>query len=101
MTGASRRFLDKLGIAEEEVKLVRESLIRSDWDKLYRIARGDWIDTFSFYGKPKQLEEFTEDIVKLGYRHVVYGGPLGPRVLYSLKQISRIIRLLRRKFKEN
>jgi 5,10-methylenetetrahydromethanopterin reductase len=98
MVGASPQYLSKIGVDEGFRLKVEELLDKGDWESLYRISDGEWVDRFCVWGEPSKLAELVEDLVEKGYDEVVFAGPLGPRFLYAVKKISHIIKRIRREF---
>jgi len=98
MAGSPYRVLHELQIGSSERELVKSLLVKMNWDKLYEVAEDSWVRAFSFYGTYRELRDFIEDLLGLGYTHVVFGGPLGPRVLSALKNISDIVKEVKRGF---
>ncbi|MEM1945265.1 MAG: LLM class flavin-dependent oxidoreductase, partial [Nitrososphaerota archaeon] len=101
MVGASTAHLERLGISEEYRKEVISCLTASDWERLYTISGGEWVDYFSVWGNPGKLEEHVVSLIELGYGEIVFGGPLGPRPYTALRTISHIIRRLRREMEDD
>ena len=96
MAGADEKVLKSFQIDEKERSMVQRLLINMDWQTLYSVARDEWIRAFSFYGTHKELEELVRNLVDMGYNHIVFGGPLGPRVYYALKKIAEIVKNIKR-----
>lgn len=96
MVGSSTKHLEGIGISEEFRQQVAACLTTSDWERLYSISGGGWVDYFSVWGKPARLLEHVSNVLELGYDEVVFGGPLGPRPYSALREISRMIRGIRR-----
>jgi len=96
MAGASPEYLSKIGLEEDFRRRVVEILDKGDWESLYRVSDGEWVDRFCVWGKPAKLEELVEALVEKGYDEVVFAGPLGPRFLYALKEISLICRRVKK-----
>ncbi len=98
MSGSSEGLLDSLGVSPELRREVSKCLASFDWERLYNISRGDWVDYFSVWGTPEKLEEHVTSVLALGYNEIVFGGPLGPRPYTAIRTISRIIRRLGREY---
>ena len=96
MAGSSPKYLERIGVSEELRGRVARCLETSDWEGLYQVSDGDWVDYFSIWGKPERLEDHIANIIELGYDEVVLGGPLGPRPYRALRWISRMVRRLGR-----
>ncbi|MEM1942730.1 MAG: LLM class flavin-dependent oxidoreductase [Candidatus Caldarchaeum sp.] len=96
MTGTSAKHLEEMGIDEDFRRRVENLLNSGSWEELYRASSGEWVDQFAFWGSSRKLEEFSAEVLGMGYDEVVYAGPLGPRYLHALNQVSLICRRLRR-----
>ncbi|MEM4352925.1 MAG: hypothetical protein QXV68_04825, partial [Candidatus Caldarchaeum sp.] len=84
------------GIDEDFRRRVENLLNSGSWEELYRSSSGEWVDEFAFWGNSRKLEEFSAEVLGMGYDEVVYAGPLGPRYIHALNKVSLICRRLRR-----
>lgn len=100
MAGTDEKVLNSFKISEEERSIVQHLLVAANWQKLYAVSRDEWIKTFSFYGTKKDLEELVRSLVDMGYSHIVFGGPLGPRVYSALKDMAKIVKNVKREIEE-
>ncbi|MEM1945510.1 MAG: LLM class flavin-dependent oxidoreductase [Candidatus Caldarchaeum sp.] len=98
MAGVHEQYLNEFGISVGFRKQVEEVLRSKKWEELYAISSGDWVNYFCVWGKPKKLEGFADELVEAGYDEVVFAGPLGPRYLKALRDISLICRQIRKKW---
>jgi len=96
MTGTSPKHLEEMGIDEDFRRRVENLLNSGSWEELYRSSSGEWVDEFAFWGNSRKLEEFSAEVLGMGYDEVVYAGPLGPRYIHALNKVSLICRRLRR-----
>ncbi len=97
MTGSSPSYLSRIGVDEVHRKEVEELVQSRRWDRLYQVARREWVDFFSVWGKPEKLRDFVHEVVDIGYDEVVFAGPLGPRYVKALKSIASICRTVKRR----
>ncbi|BAJ51071.1 F420-dependent N5,N10-methenyltetrahydromethanopterin reductase [Candidatus Caldarchaeum subterraneum] len=97
MIGSSLSYLNRIGVDEAHRKEVEELVISRNWDRLYQVARREWVDFFSVWGKPGRLREFVDEVVDMGFDEVVFAGPLGPRFMKALKSIASICRAVKRR----
>lgn len=95
LCGASKSLLDRIGVEAERLEEVREVVRRGDWLRLYEILPEEWVRRVAAVGRPGDLRELVEEVIGLGYGQVVFGAPLGPRVLRALREVGRIARELR------
>jgi len=91
MNGTGRQYLDEIGVDEELRQKVEKSLMTKNWDELYRLASGDWIDYFCLWGDRDKVMDFVAEVVGMGYDEVVFAGPIGPRYINALKDLSYIV----------
>jgi 5,10-methylenetetrahydromethanopterin reductase len=96
MVGSSEDILDSLGVSANMRDEVARCLTAFDWERLYSISGGEWVDYFSIWGTPARLEEDISVILEMGYNEIVFGGPLGPRPYTAIRTISKIIGRLKR-----
>ncbi len=97
MIGSSPSYLSRIGVDEVHRKEVEELVLSRRWDRLYQVARREWVDFFSVWGKPEKLRDFVHEVVDMGYDEVVFAGPLGPRYVKALKSIASICRTVKRR----
>lgn len=97
MIGSSPSYLSRIGVDEVHRKEVEELVQSRRWDRLYQVARREWVDFFSVWGKPEKLRDFVHEVVDIGYDEVVFAGPLGPRYVKALKSIASICRTVKRR----
>ncbi len=91
MAGSNNALLSEIGVSDEERNLVRRLLISGDWDRLYSVARDEWIRVFSFYGTMVELRDFIDELLNQGFTHIVFGGPWGPRPRSALLSIAKLV----------
>ena len=94
--GAGRKFLEEIGVDEGKLKEIEKVIASRDWIKLYEILPESYIEATAFIGKADQLRELVIELRELGYTQIVFGAPLGPRVLKALRWIGEIISEMRR-----
>lgn len=90
LCGLPEKMIEDLDIDDKFLNEVKETVKKADWLKLYSILPVEIIKKMVLVGRPSDLREVLEEVVEIGYRHIVLGAPLGPRILYSLKEICKI-----------
>ena len=91
LCGASQWFLERIGADPAKVEEIREVVRRRDWLRLYEIIPKEYVERATAVGRPSMLRELVAQLIDLGYTQVVFGAPLGPRVLAALKAIRDIV----------
>ncbi|MEN2975185.1 MAG: LLM class flavin-dependent oxidoreductase [Candidatus Caldarchaeales archaeon] len=91
LCGLPEDLIRDLDINEKVLGEIREAIKKTDWLKLYSILSIDVIKRFVIVCQPSSLREILEEIVGIGYKQIVLGAPLGPRVLYSLREACKTI----------
>lgn len=66
------------GIDEVEVRTVREALNRGDLSKAESAISEKSIRSFTATGTPDDIIDQTEEMIRAGVNHIIYGYPLGP-----------------------
>ncbi len=66
------------GIDEHEIQEVRAATARGDLSMAERAISQKSVRSFTATGTPDDIIEQTEEMVRAGVRHIIYGYPLGP-----------------------
>ncbi len=96
LCGLPSNILEGLNIREEEIACIREVIRKADWLKLYSLISPEIVKKLAIICRPEKLKETIEDIIKIGYNQIVFGAPLGPRILQSLKKIREVVNEIHR-----
>ncbi|MEM1583952.1 MAG: LLM class flavin-dependent oxidoreductase [Nitrososphaerota archaeon] len=91
LSGLPEKIIDSIDIEEDKMVKIREAVQRADWLKLYDLLDVEVVERLAIVGHPKVLEERIREIVEIGYTQIVVGAPTGPRTLWALKEIKKII----------
>lgn len=95
LCGAGRRLLEELDVKPGLIDEVKDAVRRRDWLKLYSVLPSELVERLTVSGEPRLLREVVEEALEIGYTQIVFGAPLGPRVLQSLREIGNLINRLR------
>ncbi|NPB00009.1 MAG: 5,10-methylenetetrahydromethanopterin reductase [Crenarchaeota archaeon] len=89
--GLSREAAEKLGIDQETIEKVRQSLEKGSMEEISKIITEEHISKLAIAGTPEQCIEKIIKILKTGTRHIILGSPLGPEKKKALEIIGRKI----------
>lgn len=96
LSGASKTVLERLGVDSEIVGELKILVKRGRWREIPGRIPAEYVRRTVFVGRAEQLREYILQLLKMGYTHIVFGAPFGPRVLTTLKTIESIIRDLKK-----
>ncbi len=78
---------DYAGIDEREIQEVKSAVAMGDLERAEKAISTKSIRSFTATGTPDDLIDQTEEMIRAGVNHVIYGYPLGP----SRKEAIRLI----------
>ncbi len=73
-----RPLTEFAGIGEDEIRKVKEALNKEDLARAESVISEKSIRSFTATGTPDDLIDQTEEMIRAGVNHVIYGYPLGP-----------------------
>ncbi|NPA69338.1 MAG: 5,10-methylenetetrahydromethanopterin reductase [Crenarchaeota archaeon] len=98
LAGLSREVAEKLGIDQETIDKVRQSLEKGSIDEIRKIITEEHVSKLAIAGTPEQCIEKIMKMIKVGTRHIILGSPLGPDKKKALEIIGRkIVQALKEK----
>ncbi len=77
------------GIDEHEIQEVRAAAARGDLSRAERAISEKSVRSFTATGTPDEIIDQTEEMIRAGVRHIIYGYPLGPSREEAIRLIGR------------
>ena len=96
LSGASEKVLEKLGVDLKVVEELKMLVKKRSWRKIYDRIPPEYVRRIVFVGSVKQLREYILQLQEIGYTHIVFGAPFGPRVLTAVKAIGGVMEELKK-----
>ncbi len=90
LLGSGRSFRERYGVREGDLQAIRDAVLRRDWRRLQDLMPR-YVEYVAITGTPKQVSERVAEIRSLGYRHIVFGAPLGPDTGKALRMLGAMV----------
>ena len=89
--GSPPPLLERHGLDMGNVAKIKEALARFDFKAVGGLVGDKEIEAFTIAGTPEECGQKCEDLMKAGVTQVIFGSPLGPDMVNSIRLIGKYI----------
>jgi 5,10-methylenetetrahydromethanopterin reductase len=89
--GSPPPLLQRHGLDLNNVAKIKEALGRFDFKTVGGLVGDAEIDAFTIAGTPESCKQKCEDLMKAGVTQVIFGSPIGPDMVNSIRLIGKYI----------
>jgi len=89
--GSPPPLLERHGLDMGNVAKIKEALARFDFKTVGGLVGDAEIDAFTIAGTPEMCKQKCEDLMAAGVTQVIFGSPLGPDMVNSIRLIGKYI----------
>jgi 5,10-methylenetetrahydromethanopterin reductase len=89
--GSPPPLLQRHGLDMDNVAKIKEALSRFDFKTVGGLVGDAEIDAFTIAGTPEMCKQKCEDLQAAGVTQVIFGSPLGPDMVNSIRLIGKYI----------
>lgn len=89
--GSPPELLARHGLDPKNIAGIREALARFDFRTVTELVGDKEIDAFTLAGTPEIVKQKCEDLAKAGVTQIIFGSPLGPDMVNSIRLLGKFI----------
>jgi 5,10-methylenetetrahydromethanopterin reductase len=89
--GSPPPVLKRHGLDLGNVEKIKEALARFDFKTVGGLVGDKEIDAFTIAGTPDSVKQKCEDLTKAGVTQIIFGSPLGPDMVNSIRLLGKYI----------
>jgi 5,10-methylenetetrahydromethanopterin reductase len=89
--GSPPALLERHGLDLNNVAKIKEALSRFDFKTVGGLVGDAEIDAFTIAGTPDVVKQKCEDLKKSGVTQIIFGSPLGPDMVNSIRLLGKYI----------
>ena len=90
VAGSPPQVLERHGIPPEAADIIRENIAKGPkgFIEAFNAVTDEMVEAFAIYGRPDDIVEKVNTLVKVGVTQVVVGSPIGPKKKKSIQLIK-------------
>jgi len=89
--GSPPALLERHGLDLNNVAKIKEALSRFDFKTVGGLVGDAEIDAFTIAGTPDVVKQKCEDLTKSGVTQIIFGSPLGPDMVNSIRLLGKYV----------
>ena len=89
--GSPPALLERHGLDLNNVQKIKDALSKFDFKTVGGLVSDAEIDAFTIAGTPDMVKQKCEDLTKSGVTQIIFGSPLGPDMVNSIRLLGKYI----------
>lgn len=89
--GSPPDIINRHGLDTGNVAKIKDALAKFDFKSVGELVSDKEIDAFTIAGTPDMVKQKCEDLTKAGVTQIIFGSPLGPDMVNSIRLLGKYV----------